>query len=331
MDSDLDEEEEGVPPISEREEWRDVKPLPQDDGPNPVVSIAYTPEFQETMDYFRAVYAADERSPRALKLTAETIGLNAGNYTVWHFRRLILQTLNVNLHDELGFIEQIAEKNSKNYQIWHHRRWTAERLGKEATSKELEFTRKILSRDAKNYHAWSHRQWVLQALGGWENELDYCHELLEDDVFNNSAWNQRYFVITKSPMLGGLQAMRESEVRYTAQAIRANPENESPWRYLRGLYKGETKSLIKDSSISQLCLEILRRSTHFVFALSLLLDLLCYGFEPSAEFTTLIESEGASSQSTNLASTVCSILEQVDSMRSNYWRWRKGHLPPEIC
>lgn len=85
MDSDLDEEEEGVPPISEREEWRDVKPLPQDDGTNPVVPIAYTPEFQETMDYFRAVYAADERSPRALKLTAETIGLNAGNYTVIFF------------------------------------------------------------------------------------------------------------------------------------------------------------------------------------------------------------------------------------------------------
>ncbi|RWR83843.1 Protein farnesyltransferase/geranylgeranyltransferase type-1 subunit alpha [Cinnamomum micranthum f. kanehirae] len=74
------DEEERIP-YSLRKEWSDVTPLPQDDGPDPVVSIAYKDEFRETMDYFRAVYHSDERSARSLDLTSDAIELNPGNYT----------------------------------------------------------------------------------------------------------------------------------------------------------------------------------------------------------------------------------------------------------
>ncbi|KAJ4957041.1 hypothetical protein NE237_013824 [Protea cynaroides] len=325
MDSDEDERI----PFSQRPEWSDIKPVPQDDGPNPVVPIAYHEDFRETMDYFRAVYLADERTPRSLRLTSEAIAMNAGNYTVWHFRRLILETLNTDLHEEFDFIENIAKSNSKNYQIWHHRRWVAEKMGTEATNMELKFTRKILSLDAKNYHAWSHRQWVLQALGGWEDELDYCLQLLEEDIYNNSAWNQRYFVITRSPLLGGLPAMRESEVRYTIEVILLNPDNESPWRYLRGLYKGDAEALVGDPQVSCLCMKVLsvRGNT---FALNLLLDLLCHGLQPNGELKSVVEgltNSESDSIDPSLAIKVCSLLETLDPMRSNYWAWRKVTLP----
>ncbi|KAL7176862.1 hypothetical protein ACSBR2_030242 [Camellia fascicularis] len=327
---DSDEEDHRVP-LSRRPEWSDVTPVRQNDGPNPVVPIAYREEFAETMDYFRAVYLADERSPRSLHLTSEAIHMNPGNYTIWQFRRLILEALNADLHDELDFIELVANDNSKNYQIWHHRRWVAEKLGTDAMSKELEFTKKIFFIDAKNYHAWSHRQWVLQALGGWEDELDYCQQLLEDDIFNNSAWNQRYFVVTKSPLLGGLEAMRESEVHYAVEAIIAKPENESPWRYLRGLYKDDAESWINDPQISSGCLKVLNSQINYIFALSMLLDLLCHGFQPGQEFKVAINALTSESDSpdSELAKTVCSLLERVDPMRSNYWKWRKRTLPAQ--
>ncbi|KAF5465328.1 hypothetical protein F2P56_015347 [Juglans regia] len=316
-------------PLSQRPEWSDVTPVPQDDGPSPVVPIAYKEEFVETMDYFRAVYLADERSARALRLTAEVIDLNAGNYTVWHFRRSILEALDADLNDELDFIENIARSNSKNYQIWHHRRWVAERLGTDSARKELEFTKNIFSIDAKHYHAWSHRQWVLLALGGWEDELGYCQQLLEEDIFNNSAWNQRFFVITKSPLLGGLEAMRESEVSYTVEAILTYPENESPWRYLRGLYKGDTQSWVNDPQVSSVCLKVLNATNNCMFALSTLLDLLCHGLQPSQEFNDAVDTlkpSGPDQPDSDLVKKVCSILEHIDPIRANYWKWRKSKL-----
>lgn len=41
--------------FKDNEEWADITPLPQDEGPEPICPIAYSPEFVECMNYFRAI------------------------------------------------------------------------------------------------------------------------------------------------------------------------------------------------------------------------------------------------------------------------------------
>lgn len=70
---------------SDSENWRDVVPIPQDDGgPNPLAAIAYTEDYSEAMSYLRAVMAENEKSERTLSLTEDIIFMNPAHYTVWY-------------------------------------------------------------------------------------------------------------------------------------------------------------------------------------------------------------------------------------------------------
>eukprot|EP00850_Spirogloea_muscicola_P011759 SM000074S21669 [mRNA] locus=s74:229546:231464:+ [translate_table: standard] len=329
-----EEEEEEDEHMAVVAEWAGVAGVAQNDGPAPAVPIAYSRRFREAMDLLRAALARREASPRALRLTAHVLGLNAANYTVWHFRRVQLEALGVDLHQELRFVARLAADNTKNYQLWYHRRWVACRLGQGAAQHELDFTRDVLALDAKNYHAWlvelrlilpgrrATQQWVLRELGGWEGELEFCSELLLDDVRNNSAWNQRYMVITEAPDLGGLDAQRAAEVAFAAAAIQRAPGNESPWRYLRGLFHCDYAAMATDPGVVELWRSIVRSHPGCVAALSLCLDLL--GRQPSAEPADL-DALGLSPQA-DLVAALCVRLALVDPIRSRYWAWRQQQL-----
>ena len=213
--------------------YADLTPIPTDEGgPNPLASITYSPAYQDSMSYLRALMAADERSARSLALTTTLIDQNPAHYTVWLFRAACLlsiaTTTTETLRDEVRWLNGVALEHEKNYQIWQHRQVVVDRLGEVAG--ERTFVRRMFERDAKNYHVWSYRQWLVARFGLWPDEdgeeaeraglqttdehgkqegegkedddddetldeLTFTSRLITKDPHNNSAWNHRWYVL----------------------------------------------------------------------------------------------------------------------------------------
>eukprot|EP00090_Calanus_glacialis_P025320 TRINITY_DN3953_c0_g1_i1.p1 TRINITY_DN3953_c0_g1~~TRINITY_DN3953_c0_g1_i1.p1 ORF type:complete len:332 (+),score=113.74 TRINITY_DN3953_c0_g1_i1:37-1032(+) len=295
----------------ERPDWADVTPLPQDDGPSPVVQIAYTERFKDVYDYFRAVLKSGEKSGRVLQLTEDALELNPANYTVWHYRRVVLKAIGADIKEELQYCREIIEEHPKNYQVWQHRRALIELLNEPGT--ELRFTEVILAIDQKNYHAWQHRQWVLQAFSLYEGELDFIDRLLLDDIRNNSAWNQRFFVISHS---GGWSSEAvEREVKYTLEKIQIVKRNESAWNYLRGVLEHCEESGTADTQralVKEKCQELLAAGCESPFLLGFLVELLQYQLEED----TMTEKAELISTATDLC---VRLSKDIDTVRCRYW------------
>ena len=217
------------------------------------------------MGYFRTVFLAQEISERALALTTETIMLNQGNYTAWHFRRKLLHELGKDLGMEIFWLNSIGLQMEKNYQIWHHRRCIFEMLvrklrsgqGEESKASEgnstcdqvfaaeFDYLDAIFASDAKNYHGWSHHIWMIERyeLHSEPRHMDLIERMLDNDVQNNSVWSFRYFIVMRQAASkagkdghGFSKELFEAELRYVvSKRLPQNWRNEASWAYVRGL------------------------------------------------------------------------------------------------
>lgn len=216
------------------------------------------------VSYLRAVMAAEECSPRCLRLTEHVISMNPAHYTVWLYRFKIVAHLGLPIPDEIQWLNEVALENLKNYQIWHHRQLLMDYYfpsvsaeGPEAVKRlaksEVSFINRILQEDTKNYHVWSYRQYLVSELGLWTlSELGATQNMIEDDVRNNSAWSHRFYVVFSDPAHSTPDAaptahdpkvpadVIDRELRYAREKILLAPQNQSAWNYLRGvLAKGD--------------------------------------------------------------------------------------------
>lgn len=291
-----------------------------------MVKILYSEHFQDIYDYFRAIVHKREYSQRALNLTKDALRLNAANYSVWHYRRDILQGINSDLNEELKYVEEVILDNPKNYQVWHHRRVIIEWLSD--PSSELAFTAKVLSMDAKNYHAWQHRQWVIRTYNLWNSELDFTDFLIEQDIRNNSAWNQRFFVIEHMGLTA--ESVRE-ELNYTMNRIHLIKNNESSWNYLRGILQRSNESLITYSDVVQFAEGLFSEGVRSPYLLSFLFDVYVERSLKQPDKNNDELDDDGPHENKNKAIELCELLEKRhDTVRNKYWKYMRDNFKLKI-
>ncbi|XP_022252036.1 protein farnesyltransferase/geranylgeranyltransferase type-1 subunit alpha-like isoform X2 [Limulus polyphemus] len=292
MNQDTPFEESNWVLYKDRPSWRDIEPLSQNDGSSAIVQIAYSEKFRDVFDYFRAVLFKDEKSERSFKLTEDAISLNPSNYTVWYFRRVLLQALKKDLHKELIYVQSIIEDNPKNYQVWHHRQVIVDWL--RDTSEEKQLTEAVLKVDPKNYHAWQHRQWVLEEFGIWEGEIEFVEQLLEDDIRNNSAWNHRWFCISRTSSGELMEDVLMKELNIL-----------------------EERGLTKYPFIWEFCEELYSEGCRSPYLLAFMVDYLEAKGEESSDNLLSVQR----------AIEICNALAiQHDKIRAEYWKFMARNL-----
>ncbi|EIM22696.1 protein prenylyltransferase [Wallemia mellicola CBS 633.66] len=300
---------------AERDDFKDLTPIEQDEGPSPLAPINYSQKYKDAMDMFRAVVNANEKSERALGLTEDIIRMNAGHYTVWHYRTSIIVELGLDLQAELKLMDELSTEYLKSYQVWHHRRLCVESSRDLAVS-ELKFVAELFyaTDDPKNYHTWVYRQWILTYFDkilhddDRRHEFEFIESLITDDIYNNSVWSHRFFCLFK---LGWLETTLDNEIDYVLSLISKAPSNMSSWNYLRGILK------VNDQGLNNQ--RIMQFSETLINAKSASDDM--RPPLPALEWLA----DAALEDKNPIATKRYLELKALDPIRKNYWSW-KSHL-----
>jgi len=324
---------------SERPEWADL--TPSDllcTSEEYAIFIAYSTSYKEAIRFFGAILELQEKSVRALQLCEDIIRQSSAHYTVWQYRREILDALKrdeYDFEDELKFVRELAIDNPKCFQLWHHRRVVIDKIGE--LRDELQAVEDILTDDNKNYHAWAYRHWLVERFALWQSEIRFADKMIKIDVRNNSAWNYRYFLknyycneegqlVRKKDLGLGLGSVEEKlkvneEIDYVKEQILLAPNNESPWTYLASILGDKEVYILnwKTFEIGKFVEGILSKYQACSFALRLRVkyyEALCsvHGANNSCDAKELLNKD------------LNELVLYCDTIREVYWNWRQSKL-----
>ena len=286
--------------------WKDIIPISQFSESITIARMNYPEEYKELMDYFRGIISKKEISLRVYELTTEVIKENATNYVAWYIRRLCIDKIKeINLNNELLWLDSIMVLNQKNYQIRHHRKVIIDKLND--CSHEKNIMEKVFKSDSKNFHAWTYRIWMIRRFNNIENEFEFIENLLNDDIKNNSVWNYRFFLVNY--INGNIinNNVIEDEINYALNKIKICIFNESAYCYLRG-WIVKMKKKFSDFPQIKNCLIELCKDSQINHIHSMLLD--------------IYEEEGNKESFNEEVQILC----ELDYIRKKNYLWRKEYF-----
>ena len=171
-------------------------------------------------------------TPEVLQLTSELLTMNPEYYTLWNYRRLIVQRL---LSKE--------RTNCLPEHCTHEERARPQRaIG--IISNDLNFLIPLLREYPKCYWIWNYRLWLLEEASHtlpatdsqkfWQQELGLAGKMLSLDSRNFNGWGYRRKIVlalesTQSTNNAAAKSTTEAEFEYTTRMIESNLSNFSAW------------------------------------------------------------------------------------------------------
>ena len=228
--------------------------------------------------------------------------------TLWSIRKILIEQYLPTITDdkckeflakEIKSILPIMMKNPKSYLLWYHRVWCLVKyieielklktpLEESILIGEIGLCNKFFQKDDRNFHCWNYRVKLLSLISIYfqdtfqkfiEDELKFTLGKITVNFSNFSAWLYRsklipiYFIQhnIKWNMKEAVDFFKD-DLELIKKAIYTDPKDQSPWNYLSWIITNFSPLYIKDITLDEKNLLVIKYSN--VFKINSLLEIL---------------------------------------------------------
>ena len=228
--------------------------------------------------------------------------------TLWSIRKILIEQYLPTITDdkckeflakEIKSILPIMMKNPKSYLLWYHRVWCLVKyieielklktpLEESILIGEIGLCNKFFQKDDRNFHCWNYRVKLLSLISIYyqdtfqkfiEDELKFTLGKITVNFSNFSAWLYRsklipIYFIQHNIKWNTKEALDffKDDLELIKKAIYTDPKDQSPWNYLSWIITNFSPLYIKDITLDEKNLLVIKYSN--VFKINSLLEIL---------------------------------------------------------